>query len=142
RGASAAAAPRSIPAAGAAAVGTRRSTPAAARAARRSGGRGPRPRPSPPPSGSSALARDDHRVVAPGRGVEQTPAVGAEVRPAQHGRTAGAAGDTALGVQQVVDLYEAGVDADELGAAFGEEILAEAAPPVQLDEQAAEVAQL
>src|SRR5207247_9010313 len=72
----------------------------------------------------------------------QPSAVGAEVRPAQHRRTAGAAGDTAVGVQQVVDLDEPGVDADELGAALGEEVLAEASPPVQLDEEAAEVAQL
>ena len=41
----------------------------------------------------------------------------------------------------VVDLGEARVDADDRRGALGEQVVAEAAAPVHLDEQAAEVAQ-
>ena len=74
--------------------------------------------------------------------VEQAAAVRAEVRPAQHRGAAAAAGDAAVGMQKLVDLGQPRVDADELGAALGEQVLAEAAAPVELDQQPAEVAQL
>jgi 3-hydroxybutyryl-CoA dehydrogenase len=45
-------------------------------------------------------------------------------------------------VQQVVDLDEPRVDADEHGARLREQVLAEAAAAVELDEQAAEIAKL
>ena len=43
--------------------------------------------------------------------------------------------------EQVVDLGEARVDADDRRGALGEQVVAEAAAPVHLDEQAAELAQ-
>ena len=47
-----------------------------------------------------------------------------------------------LGVEELVDLRQAGIDPHELGAGLGEEVFAEAATAVELDEEPAEVAEL
>src|SRR5205814_604032 len=74
---------------------------------------------------TSGLARaDDHRVVA-ARRIEHAPAVRAEVRAAQDRGAARAVRHLPVSVQQVVDLSEAAVDPDDLGAALGEQVLAE-----------------
>jgi hypothetical protein len=45
-------------------------------------------------------------------------------------------------MEKVVDLHQTGVDAHELGAGLGEEIFAESATAVELDEEPTEVAKL
>jgi hypothetical protein len=45
-------------------------------------------------------------------------------------------------VKEVVDLRQSGIDSHELGAALGEQVFAEAATAVELDEEPAQVAEL
>jgi hypothetical protein len=45
-------------------------------------------------------------------------------------------------VEELVDLRQAGIDPHELGAGLGEEVFAEAATAVELDEEPTEVAEL
>src|SRR5262245_15415402 len=61
---------------------------------------------------------------------------------AQDGRAARAVRYLPVAVEQIVDLREPAVDADELCASLGEQVLAEAPAPVELDEQPAQVAEL
>ena len=87
-------------------------------------------------------ARDDHRVLAAaGGGIERAAAVRAEVRAAEDGAPQVQRG-TLVAVEQLVDLGEPRVDADELRAALVQEVFAKAAAAVDLDQQPAEVAEL
>jgi len=60
----------------------------------------------------------------------------------QEGRAAVATPHAAAQAQELVDLRESCVDADDRSRPLSEQIVAKAAAPVHLDEQAAEVTQL
>ena len=62
------------------------------------------------------------------------------MRAPEHGGAALAPWRVPLGVEQVVDLREAGVDPDRLGARLGEQVLAERAAAVHLHDEPSEVA--
>ena len=59
----------------------------------------------------------------------------------QHRGAAAAAQGALAAVQELVDLGEAGVDPDHLGAALVQEVVAPGAAAVHLDREAAEVAE-
>jgi len=63
------------------------------------------------------------------------------VRAAQQQCAAFAAWRVPAGVEEVLDLGDAGVDPDDRRCPFREQVVAEASAPVHLDEEAAEVAQ-
>src|SRR5438067_533496 len=86
-----------------------------------------------------ALGAGDDRPLAGGPA-----AVRAEVRSPWQRRTALAAprrDAPARGGEHLVELVEPRVDPEQLVAAFGEQVLAEAVTPVHLEHQAAEIAE-
>jgi hypothetical protein len=63
------------------------------------------------------------------------------MRTAEERSAARAVGDSAASVQERLDLGEPGIDPDQVGAALREQVVPEAAAPVELERETAEVAQ-
>jgi hypothetical protein len=70
---------------------------------------------------------------------ERSPAVRAEARAAEERRAALAARHAPAAVQQSLDLGQTAVDADDRRRPFREQVVAEAAAAIHLDEEPAQV---
>jgi hypothetical protein len=82
--------------------------------------------------------RLDDRLLR-GAAAEGPPAARAEMRTAQDGCAALAPRDVAPDVQELFDLREPRIDSYNRGSTLGEQVVAEAAAAVHLDEEAAEI---